>query len=71
MIRIEKNNREQIVIRRREYRGHHFVDVRKFFQGADGEPRPTGKGVTVTIDRAGDLADAIRAVARQEAIDDD
>jgi hypothetical protein len=64
-----KNSREQIVIRRQEYRGRHFIDVRKFYQGADGEPRPTRQGIMITVDRAIDLADAIRAVARQEVVD--
>lgn len=71
MIQIPKNRREIIRVRKRELHGRHFLDLRVFFPGPDGELRPSGKGLTVSIDRAGDVADAIRDVAQQAEFDDD
>lgn len=71
MINVRKNSREVIRVRLREYKGHRFVDARIFFPGPDDELRPSGKGVTISIDLAGDLSDAVRKVAQQEAFDDD
>ena len=67
---IPKNRRETIVIRKRELHGRHFLDLRVFFPGPDDEPRPSGKGLTVSLDKALDLADAILRVAAQERVDD-
>lgn len=68
---IPKNRRESVVIRKRELHGQHYIDARVFFPGPDGELRPSGKGITVSIDQAGNLADAICEVARQEVADAD
>lgn len=69
MIQIEKNRRETILIRQRVYEGRLYVDVRLHFTGDDGNLHPTRQGVTISLDKAGDLADAIRAVEAQETPD--
>ncbi|KZY38646.1 hypothetical protein A3731_39910 [Roseovarius sp. HI0049] len=71
MIDLTKNRREVIRVRQREFNGQRIVDVRLFFPGADGEMCPSRKGLSVPLDRATDLADAIRAVTAQENVDDD
>lgn len=63
MIDIPKNRREVIRIRKREWRGQHLLDVRIFYPGPDGKLKPSGKGVSVSLDCAGDLAAAIVEVA--------
>lgn len=68
---IPKNRTQEIRVRQREYEGRRFVDVRVHYPGDDGELRPTRQGVTVALDRADALADAIRAVAAQDQPDDD
>ena len=35
----------------REFKGKHFVDVREFYSGPDGEPRPSSKGCTLGADQ--------------------
>ncbi|WP_422028482.1 transcriptional coactivator p15/PC4 family protein [Roseovarius sp.] len=71
MIDLAKNKREIIRVRQREYGGYRYIDARIFFPGDDGEMRPVKQGVTIALDRAGELAAAIEQVARQEAPDDD
>ncbi|WP_223428858.1 transcriptional coactivator p15/PC4 family protein [Tateyamaria pelophila] len=71
MIQMQKNRRESLVIRLREYKGRRFVDCRLHYPGEDGELRPTRQGFTLSLDHAGDLADAIVTVARQDHVDDD
>lgn len=71
MIEIPKNRRETILVRQREYEGRRYVDVRLHYCSGDGGAlQPTRKGVTIALDRADELADAIRAVARQERQDE-
>lgn len=59
---VVKNDRERIRISIEEYRGNRFCDVRVFFEDAQGEWKPTRKGITfnrVTIGEAiGLLTDA-------------
>ncbi len=71
MIDIQKNRREVIRVRKREYNGRRYVDARIFFPGQDDDLRPSGKGVTISIDLARDLAKAIDAVAAKEVPDDE
>ncbi len=71
MIRIEKNRREAILIRQREYKGRRYVDCRLHYPGEDGELRPTRQGFTIAPDMAHDLARAIEQVAAQEQVDAD
>jgi hypothetical protein len=70
MIEIRKNHREVIRVRKRLFKGQPMLDARVFFPGPDNELRPSAKGVTVSLDRAGDLAEAIRKVAAQSDFDD-
>ncbi|KZY30748.1 hypothetical protein A3731_24650 [Roseovarius sp. HI0049] len=71
MREIAKNQRETVRVRQRDFRGQRLLDVRTFYPGPDGEMRPSGKGISVSIDRAADLARAIEQVAQQGDVDDD
>jgi hypothetical protein len=71
MIQIVTNRQENIVIRQRTYGDCAFVDARLRSPGEDGEPRPTRQRVTIALDWADDLAEAIRQVARKDQADDD
>lgn len=46
---IRKNARESVVVRLRRYEGHHLVDVRVFYDGPEGELKPTGKGASFAV----------------------
>ncbi len=68
---IPKNRTQEIRVCQREFKARRFLDIRQFFRAEDGQVKPTGKGVTLSVDLAGDLAGAIRAVAAQERPDAD
>lgn len=71
MITLPRNARESVVVRLRGFRGRRFVDVRCFFTDANGQSCPSAKGTSIPVEHAEALADAIRAVAVQEAADGD
>lgn len=68
---IPKNRKEEVRVRLREHRGERYVDVRTFYMTADGETRPSPKGLTVRADLGELLADAIKQVVRQGVVDAD
>lgn len=68
---IQKNRTQEIRVRQRDRDGRRSIDVRVFFLADDETMKPTTKGVSLDLDRADDLADAIRQVARQGHPDDD
>lgn len=44
---IERKEGEQLRLERRSYNGYPFLDLRVWFQGDDGEWRPTKKGLSI------------------------
>lgn len=71
MIEIAKSKGKVVRIRKRLWRGVPLLDVRVFFLGADGKLQPSKQGLSIGLDGAGDLADAVRKVAGQEKVDAD
>ncbi len=61
---IEKNSRETVRVGLKRYNGHHLIDLRVFFQGSSGDLLPSGKGVSLNVER---LAELRAALARAEA----
>jgi len=57
---IEKNSREEIRIQLREYKGHQLFDVRIFyFTDKEPEPKPSPKGISMSIRLLPQLKEAI------------
>ena len=46
IIEIKKNKTNYVQIELREYEGHHYVDVREFYDDEEGRRLPTKKGIT-------------------------
>jgi len=49
-----------IRVEKKEFQGHEFIDVRRYYKTDDGEWRPTPKGVTLPLDKAEEIAEAIK-----------
>jgi Transcriptional Coactivator p15 (PC4). len=61
--KIEKNNREEIHIKKVEKKGKKYVDIRVFwFEGESGEFRPSQKGVTVALESFAQFRELIDSV---------
>jgi hypothetical protein len=63
-----KNKREQIRIALNEYQGHQYIDIRTFFL-ADGEFKPSGKGVTLKKELFPELVKGVMDLAEVLGID--
>ncbi len=48
-----------IRIEKKEYKGHTFIDIRKYYQDGDGNWLPTKKGVTIPLDKINDVIEAL------------
>lgn len=58
--KFEKNSREEIRIQLREFKGHQLLDIRTFyFTSEGGEPKPSPKGVSVSLKLFSQLKEAI------------
>lgn len=55
---IQKNQREQINVTLRSYKGHPFVDIRVYFLDG-GQAKPSGKGCTIRPDKINDLIELL------------
>lgn len=56
---IPKRATEEVFVGLREYRGTRFIDVRSYFLSANGEWRPSTKGVTLPVEAFGELAETV------------
>ncbi|MCB4755630.1 MAG: transcriptional coactivator p15/PC4 family protein [Elusimicrobia bacterium] len=65
---LEKNPRDTVVVQIRTYRGRDYVDVRNHYTDAEGELKPTQKGINIEISRFKELKDLLDKVPA--AIDD-
>jgi hypothetical protein len=59
-ITIEKNGNTDIVVAVSEYKGKTYLNIREcYIEARTGERKPTRKGVTLEVDLATDLLQAI------------
>ena len=62
-IDIKKNSREIIRIEDSEYQGNRFVDLRVYYYDeANGENKPTKKGVAIPYSSLGEVIDALKTL---------
>jgi len=54
---IQKNHKEQLRIRLREYNGHQLLDVRVFEPDSTGRLKPSKRGVSVNVNKIDELID--------------
>lgn len=56
----DKNASEEVRVQLREFRGHQLFDIRVYFRPDDGgDPRPTKKGISVSVNLIPKIQDAI------------
>jgi len=70
---VRKSQRQRVRVSLASYRGHEFCDVRVYFDNGN-EFRPTAKGITIPLDRIGELAQALvdaEVEARRRGLLDD
>ena len=63
---IRKNAREDLRVTLEEFRGHHLLSLRIWFDAEDGEQRPGKQGVAIRLDLLPHLRKAL-SDAEQEA----
>jgi hypothetical protein len=54
-----KNAIEEVRVSLTEYKGHELMDFRVYYCPSDGEPVPTKKGLTMSVELYANLRDAI------------
>jgi len=65
---IEKNAVEVIRVSWSEYKGHHFLDVRVYYEdGETGEWKPTKKGIAIAPDLLPELIAALQTAEGTKA----
>lgn len=57
---VERNQTEVIRISTEEFKGRSYVDVRIYFEGTEGEWKPTKKGVTISPDKLEQVIELLR-----------
>jgi len=60
----EKNAAEVVRVSLTEYRGRKLVDVRVYYSDAEGQYRPTKKGVSLNVDVYPDFRRAMLALEK-------
>lgn len=63
---IRKNVREDLRVTLEEFRGHHLLNLRIWYDAEDGEQRPGKQGVAIRLDLLPHLRKAL-SEAEQEA----
>lgn len=58
-----KNATEEVRVSLTEYKGHRLVDLRVYYVSPDGEPVPTKKGLTMSVELYPDLRHSILKLA--------
>lgn len=68
---IKKNSREELRVTLDEFRGHHLVNVRIFYDAGEGEMKPGKQGIAVKLELLPELLSALTAAetaARQAGL---
>ena len=61
--KIEKNNREEVQIKKVEKKGKKYIDIRVFWSDGESEEfKPSQKGVTIPYDSLSELKDLINSI---------
>ncbi len=61
--KIEKNNREEVQIKKVEKKGKKYIDIRVFWSDGESEEfKPSQKGVTIPYDSLKELKDLISSI---------
>jgi hypothetical protein len=55
----EKNALEEVRISLTEFKGHQLIDLRVYYISQDGEPRPTKKGLAISVGLYPELKEAL------------
>lgn len=56
----ERGAGQKVVVRRTQFKGKEYLDLRQFFQGDEGEWLPTKKGVSLPWDLCATLIEALQ-----------
>lgn len=62
----EKSPEEKIIAEVSEFKGRHLIDIRTFYQ-ADGEWRPTKKGINIPLEKLPELEAAVDKIKEASA----
>lgn len=57
----ERNPDEKIIADISEFKGRYLIDIRTFYQ-ADGEWRPTKKGINIPVEKLPELENAVAKI---------
>ena len=60
---VAKNSREVFRVSITEYRGRRFVDLRAYYQDAEGNLKPTRKGISLSGEILGDAIEGLSEAA--------
>ena len=67
---IPKGDKNDVRVHLAEYRGQHVLDIRAWFiSSKDGKPVPTKKGISLPIEKTGELFDALLAAGERAGLD--
>jgi pyruvate formate-lyase activating enzyme-like uncharacterized protein len=57
---LERGPEQKIVVRRTNFRGREYLDIRNFFLSSSGEWLPTKKGIAIPWELREELIEALR-----------
>ena len=57
---IEKSGTERVRVSAEEFKGRKYLDIRIYFEGGEGEWKPTKKGVTIQPDKVEEFIELVR-----------
>ena len=60
-----KNANEEVRVSIDDFRGHRLVNIRVWYTGPDGEPRPGKQGVAIRIELLAELRAALDFAAKE------
>lgn len=62
----QKSEEEKIIADVSEFKGRHLIDIRTFYQ-ADGEWRPTKKGINIPLEKLSELETTLEKIKEAAA----
>lgn len=60
VVEFERGAGQKVVVRRTEFKGKEYLDLRQFFEGDDGQWLPTKKGVSLPWELRSALIEALQ-----------
>ncbi|HBA54646.1 transcriptional coactivator p15/PC4 family protein [Syntrophorhabdus aromaticivorans] len=62
-----ERGKDRIIVSQKEFKGKEYVDIRVYFENAEGEWIPTKKGISISYDNVDEIITLLQKTKKKSA----